>query len=436
MMIHSPASPDPPASVWTAAAEPWPATQPLDGDHRAEVAVVGAGYTGLSAALHLAERGADVIVLDAAEPGWGGSGRNGGQIIPGLKDDPDELEQKFGPETGRRMWEISGGAADFVFELIARHKIACHAQQSGWISAAPTERGLGALRVRVDQWQRRGAPVEILDRQRVAELTGTTCYAGGLLDRRAGTLQPLAYVRGLARAVKQAGAAIHGRSAVTRIESRGGDWRAVTSAGTVTAGKIILATNAYTDDLWPGLRQTLIPVQSYQVASRPLSEDIRRRVLPGGQAVSDLRRILFYFRLDPEGRLLMGGRGPLNDTGDPALFARLESAAARFFPQIGAPQWEHRWSGRVALTADHLPHLHEPRPGALIGLGYNGRGVAMATVMGKLLADRALGASPSEVGWPVTPISPIPLHAWRLPVMALVVHWKRLQDWADSRRSA
>lgn len=435
-MIHSPTSPDPPASVWTVAAEPWTPTQPLQGDQRADVVVVGAGYTGLSAALHLAERGTDVVVLDAAEPGWGGSGRNGGQIIPGLKDDPDELERNFGPETGRRMWQISGGAADFVFELIARHKIACHAQQSGWISAAPTSRSLGALRVRVDQWQRRGAPVEILDRQRVAELTGTTCYAGGLLDRRAGTLQPLAYARGLARAVRQAGATIHGRSAVTRIESRGADWGAVTSAGTVTASKLILATNAYTDDLWPGLRRTLIPVQSYQVATRPLPDDIRRRVLPGGQAVSDLRRILFYFRLDPDGRLLMGGRGPLNDTGDPALFARLEAAAARFFPQMGAPGWEHRWSGRVALTADHLPHLHEPRPGVLIGLGYNGRGVAMATVMGKLLADRMLGASRAEVGWPVTPITPIPLHAWRLPVMALVVHWKRLQDWAESRRSA
>jgi len=434
-MIHSPASSDPPASAWTAA-ELLPESRPLEGDRRADVAVVGAGYTGLSAALHLAERGADVVVLDAAEPGWGGSGRNGGQVIPGLKDDPDELERKFGPETGRRMWQIAGGAADFVFELIGRHKISCQAHQSGWISAAPNAAAIATLRARTEQWQRRGAPVELLDRQRVAELTGTTCYAGGLLDRRAGALQPLAYVRGLAKAARAAGAVIHGRSAATRVDAQAGSWRVVTSAGTVTASKVILATNAYTDDLWPGLRRTVLPVQSYQVATRPLPEEVRRRVLPGGQAVSDLRRILFYFRLDPDGRLLMGGRGPLNDAGDPALFARLESVAARFFPQIGDPEWEHRWSGRVALTADHLPHLHEPRPGVLIGLGYNGRGVAMGTVMGKLLADRALGASPAELGWPVTPITPIPLHAWRVPVMALVVNWKRFQDWVDTRRSA
>lgn len=423
----------PPTSAWTAGAEPLAETRPLEGDRRADVAVVGAGYTGLSAALHLAERGAEVVVLDAAEPGWGGSGRNGGQIIPGLKHEPDELERDFGPETGRRMWQIAGGAADFVFDLIGRHKIACNAQPCGWIAAAPHAAALAALRSRTEQWQRRGAPVELLDGKRVADLTGTTGYVGGMLDCRAGALQPLAYVRGLARAAAQAGAALHGRSAATRLEASAGAWRVGTASGTVTARSVILATNAYTDDLWPGLRRTVLPVQSYQVATRPLPVDVRRQVLPGGQVVSDLRRILFYFRLDPEGRLLMGGRGPLDDRGDPALFARLEAVARRLFPQIGAAEWEHRWSGRVALTADHLPHLHEPRPGLLIGLGYNGRGVAMATVMGKLLADRALGAGPAEIGWPVTPIRPIALHAWRLPAMAAVVHWKRFQDWLEAR---
>jgi glycine/D-amino acid oxidase-like deaminating enzyme len=289
------------------------------------------------------------------------------------------------------------------------------------------------LRSRTEQWQRRGAPVELLDATRIAAVTGTTGYVGGMLDRRAGALQPLAFVRGLARAAQRAGAAIHGGSLVRGLEAVPGGWRVDTQVASLTARSVILATNAYSDDLWPGLRRTVLPVQSYQVATRPLPEDLRRQVLPGGQVVSDLRRILFYFRLDPEGRLLMGGRGPLDDRGDPALFARLEAVARRLFPQIGASPWEHRWSGRVALTADHLPHLHEPRPGMLIGLGYNGRGIAMATVMGKLLADRALGATHAEIGWPVTPITPIPLHRWRLPAMALVVHWKRFQDWRDAR---
>src|SRR5262249_60294840 len=162
-----PARPPPAGPV---AAGPAAEPPPLAGARRADVAVVGAGYTGLSAALHLAERGADVVVLDAAEPGWGGSGRNGGQVIPGLKDDPDDLERKFGPETGRRMWEISGGAAEFVFELIARHKISCDAQQCGWISAAPSASAVAVLRARVDQWQRRGAPGEMRARQRVPGL--------------------------------------------------------------------------------------------------------------------------------------------------------------------------------------------------------------------------------------------------------------------------
>jgi glycine/D-amino acid oxidase-like deaminating enzyme len=430
-MTHASSSPDVLTSAWAATAEPGPEASPLPGDRRADVAVIGGGYTGLSAALHLAERGADAVVLDAEAPGWGASGRNGGQVIPGLKDDPDALERRFGPETGRRMWQIAGGGADFVFDLIGRHKIACHAQQCGWISGAPNAAGVDILRGRAEQWQRRGAPVELLDRVRIAELTGTAVYAGGLLDRRAGALNPLAYVRGLARAARDAGAAIHGRSAVTRLESHAGTWRVTTPGGTVTANSVILATNGYTDGLWPGLARTVLPVQSYQVATQPLPPEVRQRVLPGGQVVSDLRRILFYFRLDPEGRLIMGGRGPLNDAGDPALFARLEGVVARFFPQVGSPSWAYRWSGRVALTADHLPHLHETGPGLLAGLGYNGRGVAMATVMGKLLADRALGVPPGEIGWPVVPITPIPLHRWRLPVMALVVHYKRLRDWID-----
>jgi glycine/D-amino acid oxidase-like deaminating enzyme len=419
--------------VSTATAEPGPECLQLSGDRRADVAVVGAGFTGLSAALHLAERGADVVVLDAEEPGWGASGRNGGQVIPGLKDDPDELERRFGAETGRRMWQLAGGAADFVFALIARHKISCHAQQCGWISAAPDTRGIETLRPRVEQWQRRGAPVELLDRGRIAELTGTTRYVGGLLDRRAGTVQPLAYARGLCRAAQKAGAAIHGDSPVTRIESRDAAWRVSTRAGAVTARAVVLATNGYTDDLWPGLRRTVLPVQSYQIATSPLPDEVRRAVLPGGQAVSDLRRLLLYFRLDPEGRLVMGGRGALTDAENPALFERLARAVTRLFPQVGTPVFEHRWSGRVALTADHLPHLHEPARGLLIGLGYNGRGMAMATVMGKLLADRALGAAPSEVGWPIVPEAPIPFHAWRLPAMALVVGYKRVRDWLDDR---
>jgi glycine/D-amino acid oxidase-like deaminating enzyme len=430
--MRSPTPSEVPTSVWTETAEPGPETLQLAGDRRADVVVVGAGYTGLSAALHLAERGANVVVLEAAEPGWGASGRNGGQVIPGLKEDPDALERRFGPETGRRMWQMAGAAAEFVFDLVARHKIACQAQPCGWISAAPHATALATLRSRAEQWQRRGAPVELLDRAHIAELTGTTCYAGGLLDRRAGALQPLAYTRGLVRAAQKAGAAIHNHSPATKLESHAGTWRVTTPRATVTANSVILATNAYTGDLWPGLQRTVLPVQSYQVATRPLPDEVRRRVLPGGQPVSDLRRVLFYFRLDPEGRLLMGGRGPLDDRGDPALFARLERAATGFFPEVGPFQWEYRWSGRVALTADHLPHLHEPRPGLLAGLGYNGRGVAMATVMGKLLADRALGASPADIGWPVVPVAPIPLHGWRLPVMAAVVHWKRFRDWLDA----
>src|SRR6266542_2690078 len=215
-MLHVPASSDPPVSAWTPAAESLPVTRPLEADRRADVVIVGAGYTGLSAALHLAERGAEVVVLDAAEPGWGGSGRNGGQVIPGVKDDPDELERKFGSAMGRRMWQNSGAAADFVFELIARHKISCHAHQSGWIISAPHAAGLETLRRRTVEWQRRDAPVA-----RGGEAAGPAWRPSGvgpaphplLLPSRSGRAPP----HGRARAPQR-----HRRSGSLRAAGVGG----------------------------------------------------------------------------------------------------------------------------------------------------------------------------------------------------------------------
>ena len=156
----------------------------------------------------------------------------------------------------------------------------------------------------------------------------------------------------------------------------------VTSAGSVTASTVILATNAYTDDLWPGLRRTVLPVQSYQVATRPLHDDVRRRVLPGGQAVSDLRRILFYFRLDPDGRLPMGGRGPLGDTPEPSTLVALERSARERFAMLGKVEWEHAWAGRIDMTLDQLPHLCVLAPGLTSFIGLNGRGIALTTTIG------------------------------------------------------
>lgn len=420
------------SSLWAAtASEPPIETPALEGDLRADVAIVGVGYTGLSAALHLAQAGASVRVLEAKEVGWGGSGRNFGQVIPGLKCDPDEIEARFGDEVGGRLVALAGGAADALFALVRRHAIRCDAAQSGWIQPAHGARGLAIVRRRAAQWARRGADVQDLDRAEVSALLGTDAYAGGWLDKRGGAVQPLGLARGLARAAKEAGAVIHGDSPVVSIERRGPAWRVATPRGAVEADTVILATNAYTTDLWPGLRQSLVPVRPFVVASAPLGENVRRTILPKGHGASDSKRLLSYFRLDPEGRLLMGGRAALDERAYPHLFDELATDARRFFPQLGTVQWTHRWSGWLAMTADHMPHLHALAPGLYAGLGYQGRGLALALVFGRELARLALHGERVTDGWPLSPLRPLPFHGLRGPVLRTVRTYWRLRDRLD-----
>ena len=423
-----------PPSLWAATAEPAPALESLQGAIRADVLIVGGGYTGLSAALHLAEAGRDVVLLDAGEPGWGASGRNGGQVIPGLKDDPDALEQRLGKKAGARLVETVGGAADEVFALIREHGIACDAVQEGWIQPAHTDAALVTATARARQWEERGVPIRLLSADEVhARIGCSPIYRGGWLDPRGGTVQPLSYARGLAKAALKQGAQLFRQSRVQGLETDGSGWKARTAEGSVRADSVILATNGYSDGLWPGLSRSVVPVFSQQLATRPLPEDLRDRVLKGGVSASDTRRLLWYFRLDREGRLLMGGRGTMDrpglDQGAPLL-----QALHRLFPDTRDIDPEFVWAGRVAMTADHLPHLHVLDRQVFAGLGFNGRGVAMATVMGRLLAQLANGAGPESLPFPVTPLKPIPFHGFRGAAVRAMVQYYRFLDARDARR--
>ena len=336
-----------PDSLWTATATPPSAYPRLEGEERADVCIIGGGFTGLSAALHLAEGGASVVVLEAGVVGSGASGRNGGQVIPGLKHDPGELESEFGAERGARLTELVGGAADFVFGLVRRHRIECDARQDGWIKACHSESALRAASHTAGDWGRRGAAVEAIDRVRIAELTGTDAYIGGFVDHRGGVVQPLSYTRGLARAAQQAGVRIHEGSVAGTPQRGGGQWIVSSATGSVRADKVIIGTNGYTDlagaqGPWPKLARTVIPVYSYIAATRPLSDDLRRAILPKGQAVSDSRRLLRYFRLDAAGRMVMGGRGRTRESADRSDYANIIASAVELYPQLGGCDWEYR----------------------------------------------------------------------------------------------
>ena len=400
----------------------------LRADARAEVVVIGAGYTGLSAALHVAAAGRDVVALEAAQLGEGGSGLNGGQVIAGLKHDPDLLAAHYGERIGSQLTARSAEAPDLVFDLISRHSIACNAVRTGWIQLAVSESHLPLLQRRADQWRRRGADVAVLSDREAAELTGTTRYCGGWIDRRGGTVQPLAYLCGLARAALKGGARIFTQSAAQKLSRSGGEWRVETPRGSVVARTVVLATDAYTDGAFDVLRRSVVTVPSIQVATAPLPRDLRAGVLPGGQSVSDTKRLLCYFRLDGAGRLVLGTRGSFADVPVPATTAAHERALREIYPQLTGLTLEYRWGGFVALTRDGLPHLHELAPGLLAGLGYNGRGVAMATAMGRLLARRALGESAESLEFPVTPLRPLRLHGLSRLAARATIRYLQVRD--------
>ena len=418
-----------PPSLYAETAIPPVETPPLDGDRRVSIAIVGGGFTGLSTALHLAEQGVETAVLEAHEPGWGASGRNGGQVNPGLKHDPDQVIADFGSDLGGRMVALSGNAPNVVFDLVRRHQITCEALQSGTLRAAFQARTERGVRTTAEQWARQGAPVDLLDRAGCRDATGSDRYSVALLDRRGGQLNPLSYARGLARAAIQAGASVHGATRVEAVARQGGQWRLRTATGTVRADKLLLATNGYTDDLWSGLRRSLVPVYSAIVATQPLPEAVARTITPGRSVLYEMGEVTVYYRLDAQGRLLMGGRSVQRDVSGPEELRYLVDYAIRLWPAVKSARWTHAWSGQVAVTTDHYPHIHEPDESVMVCLGYNGRGVAMSSMMGPELARRLVGGPSARFDMPVTGIREIPLHAfWKQAVRLRVAHG-RIRDY-------
>ncbi len=415
-------------SLWSVTAPAGPECATLRAPVKAQVAIIGAGYTGLAAALKLAEAGTDVVVLEARDIGDCASGLNGGQVIPGVKHDPDVLEALFGAQGGARFIDTVDAGPEVVFALIERLGIACDATRTGWIQPATSEAALQLQAQRAEQWRRRAAPVEMLSRAQVTQLTGSARYLGGLIDRRGGTVQPLSYVRGLARAALAAGARLFTHSAALKLAHLNGAYQIDTAGGSVSAPQVLVATNAYTSALTGALRRSIVRVPSFQVATEPISPGLRATILPGGQSASDTCRLLRYFRVDASGRLVMGTRGTFAGAPTTHTVRHHYRAVAEIYPQLAGLGFQYHWGGFVAMTPDHLPHLHELSPGLHAGLGYNGRGVAMATVIGGLLARRAMGEPAAELGFPVTPVRPVPLHAFSGLGVRATIQYLRLAD--------
>jgi glycine/D-amino acid oxidase-like deaminating enzyme len=426
---HLAVSPD---SLWAATTPAIKTFEPIRDDAHVDVAVIGAGFMGLSAALHLAARSDSVAVLEAAEVGWGASGRNNGLVAPGLKRDPDEVLRILGEDSGDRLLKLSGDAPGQVFDLIDRLGIQCDVNRNGWIQAAHARAALPLIDRRVSAWQALGADVLRLPDTDIPAILGTDYYSGAWLDRRGGSINPLAYVRGLATAATAAGAEIFERTPAIAIDRAGDGWRVATPRGNVSARTVMCCTNAYNHSI-PPLRGTVIPLRTAQIASAPMTDEQSARIVPGGESVSDTQRLLTSFRRTTDNRLVMGGASATAGDEHAGLFRHLRTAARRRFPWIDDMVWEFGWSGYLALTRDHLPQIIRLAEGFYSGIGCNGRGIAMATVLGRELADIVAGKAEQDCDIPLRRPARIPGFAFRHAGVAAGVLFNRALDTFERR---
>ena len=419
--------------AWELSAVSAPATESLNNDINIDVAIIGAGYTGLTSALHLADSDANIAVIDSHSIGWGASGRNGGHVVPLIRIDPDSIIAKLGQAQGEKLIAAVKDSANEVFSLIRKFKLDCDAEQVGWLQPSHSDKQVEIAKKRAEQWQKHGADVDYLSLSKISSLLGSNAYKGGFIAHTGGHINPLSYVRELARVAMANGVQVYTNTPALDIQKSGSNWLIKTANATITANKIIIATAAYSDSIWPGLKQSIIPFQLYSIATKPLSEKIRASVIPDRQPMTDSRGDARVFHYDKEGRLLVGGTFIFPIAWQKRLPIHANKLLADTFPQIEEPEYEmtHIWKGSIAMTADVLPHLHRLTPGVFSWLGCNARGIALSTMMGKSLAKMV---TDTDEDLPLLPTEPnkIRFHRFNSLMTSSSLAFYRLRDKLDS----
>lgn len=421
-----------PDSLWHAVTPPGPDLPELRGAETADVVVIGGGFSGLSTALHLREAGVDTAVVEAAEPGWGASGRNNGQVIPTLsRPDPEDIVARHGA-AGERFVALLRDSASILFDTAKRYAIDAEQEQAGWVQPVHSPGRIKIAERRVRQWSKFGAPVELLSRDQVRDMLGSDAWHGGFCNKTGGHINPLALSRGLARVVLAQGGRIFARSPATGIERRGDRWIVTTANGEVNARALVIASNAYTGEfsktLAPEIAGEVMPVRSWQMATQPLSDNVRRTIIPGRQAMSDTHGELYFGRFDARNRFVTGGAiiRPFNQAA--TLKRRVGARLQELWPQIGEVQFDYVWNGFIGMTTDYLPHIHRLGRNAYGWTGCNGRAVALSIALGGELAKAVRGVPDRELALPFTEPTPIAANELLRPFAPLMMVLYRHRD--------
>ncbi|WP_240335600.1 NAD(P)/FAD-dependent oxidoreductase [Pseudotabrizicola algicola] len=392
-------------NLWRASSREHFAAPPLATSREVDLAVIGGGFTGLAAALEARRHGASVCVLEAQTVGHGGSGRNVGLVNAGLWLPPEAVIARMGPTGGKRLIDTLAEAPQRVFDLIAREGIDCEATRNGTLHLAHAPAGLRDLQERYRQGRAHGAPLRLLDAAETARRTGSRAFHGALFDPRAGTIQPLSYARGLARAAVRAGAEVHEQSPVTGLQRAAGQWQVTSRGQSLRARHVLVATNAYHLGFHDPFAPQIVGVHYCQYATDPLPEPLRRSILAGGEGCWDTALVMSSFRLDQAGRLVIGGIGNGDGPAGRVHAAWAARKLARLFPDLAGLPFRHGWSGRIAMTGDHIPKIVAFGPQAYACFGYSGRGIGPGTVFGTQAARALLLDRPD-----LLPVDPLRQH--------------------------
>ncbi len=418
-------------SLYAATADDTLTFPPLTDSVRADVAIVGGGYTGLSAALHLAEAGIDVVLVEAERVGWGASGRNGGQLHSGQRRDQDWLEDHLGKDAARRLWVLAEEAKAVTLGLIEKHAIACD-WRPGLIETVHRERLTAGEIAYVDKLRDTYGydAVAWLDRAALSDAIGTDAYFGGRRDARAGHLDPLKLAQGLARAATKAGARIFENTRATALSgSATSGFRLATPVGAVAADTVILAGNGYLAGMDRHVDARVMPIDNYIVAIAPIGAGQPGGLIPHGEAVSDTRFVVYYFRPTADGRLVFGGGETYGHSGRGDVAQLVRRHLASIYPRLAAVPLDYAWGGTLAITLNRLPYIRRVRPGVYAAAGYSGQGVAIAPFAGKILAD-AIAGNPGKLDtFAALPVSAFPGGPLlRFPALVAAMTWYRLRD--------
>jgi gamma-glutamylputrescine oxidase len=420
------------SSYWSKTSNPQPKRKSVVGEIQADVAIIGAGFTGLATAYFLQKLGYKAVVLDEYCVGWGGSGRNGSLMLVGYKHSLVHIAKKYGVEAAKEMLHMSLDGINLVKKIVNEHQIDCDLTNKGSFCAAFKPSHLEGLK-KEQEFMMKHLDYEnyIVEAKDSRQEVNSPLYHGGLIDPNSHYFHPLNYAIGLADAVEAVGGQIYESSKAISIKHTQNEVIISTSEGTVKAKEVVVATNGYTSSLVNKLHKSVIPVGSFMIATKQLEKSLAESLIPNRRGLFDTKKWLYYFRLSQDNRLLFGGRVDFRAKENTDLFNTLRGNMLEVFPQLQNVEIEYKWGGKLALTMDLFPHIGKTDDGVHFALGYSGHGVSLSTLMGKLIAMNIHQKERNLTKLEKLPLKEVPLHNQRVVVLSLIGSYFRFLDWVS-----